>query len=43
MIIFVPPIAQLNETFALLVASGCDILSTDAPTNFTYESLALAH
>jgi hypothetical protein len=33
MVIFVPPIPELHDTFALLVQSGCDILtSTDTTT-----------
>lgn len=39
MVIFVPPIAELNETFALLVQSGCDILSHD--TSQTSSQFAL--
>ncbi len=43
MVIFVPPIPALDETFALLVQAGCDVLSQDAPMNELPYALALTH
>jgi hypothetical protein len=41
MVIYVPPIPTLDETFALLVQAGCDVLSQDAPTTELPYALAL--
>lgn len=41
MIIFVPPIPDLDETFALLVQSGCDVLSYDVHSDDLPYTLAL--